>query len=98
MANTEGGIFQGWHVKKEVQLTHIAATMGAIIAVVVGWVQLETEQTRQASDIRALSSRVSIAEAQVNASRETLARIEERTVAIQAQLERLDRRLEDADR
>lgn len=96
MANAdEAGIFHGWHVKKEVQLTHIVATVGAIVAIAVGWVQLETEQTRQASDIRALSSRVTIAEAQVNASRETLARIEERTVAIQAQLERLDRRLGD---
>lgn len=95
MADSHDNIFQGWHFKKEVQLTHIVATMGAIIALAVGWVQLETEQTRQGSEIRTLQSRMTIAEAQANASRETLARIEERTVAIQAQLERLDRRLGD---
>lgn len=86
-------IFEGWHFKKEVQVSHLIATVGAIVAITTGWVTLSAEQSRQASDIRTIYARMTITETQVNASRESLARIEERTVAIQAQLERLDRRL-----
>lgn len=95
MNDPENNLFAGWHFKKEVQVSHLIATIGAIIAITTGWVTLSAEQARQASDIRALYARMTITETQVNASRETLARIEERTVAIQAQLERLDRRLAD---
>lgn len=85
MSNASEPILSSWHIKKEIQITHIFTTLGLVIAAVTAF--------------NALESRVSLTELELTHARlererldkeqeDILSRIEDRLIRIEDKLEK----------
>lgn len=91
MPNADENIFKGWHLKREVHVSHLVLTLAFVVSGAVAWSTVRLQAQRNERDIEALTARV-------ENTPERLARIEVAIENLSSGQQRILNRLERENR
>lgn len=89
------GAINGWHVKKEVSISHIITTGMIAAGLVTQFVMMQAKNDQQDMRLENVESAVRENSSTLRGLQTTMARIDERTLAIAQAIDRLERAQDD---